>query len=47
MLGGGVITILAKNRQQAEDILFEMTTADLVSNADFSDGLELMSIENY
>lgn len=46
LLGTGNVSIRAKSRLLAEEILFDMSLNDLVLYTDFSDGLELMSIEN-
>ena len=46
MLGTGNVSIRAKSRLLAEEALFDMSLNDLVLYTDFSDGLELMSIEN-
>lgn len=45
MLGSGNVSIRAKSKLLAEEALFDMSFNDLVLYADFSDRLELMSIE--
>jgi hypothetical protein len=47
ILGSGQLIIRAKNEELAEDILFDMSTEDLLSEADFSDSLRLDLIESY
>ena len=47
ILGTGQRIIRARNRLLAEEILFDLSTEDLISEADFSDSLQLFSIENY
>jgi len=45
LMGTGCISIQAKSRLLAEEAFYDMSLNDLLLYADFSDGLELMSIE--
>jgi len=45
MLGTGNVSIRAKSRLLAEEAFYDMALDDLVLFTDFSDGIELMSIE--
>jgi hypothetical protein len=45
MMGSGVIEVEAKTRQAAEDMVFDMTTEQLIEWADFDGGLSVDDVE--
>ena len=45
MIGCGVIEVEAKTRQAAEDMVFDMSTEQLIEWADFDGGLSVDEIE--
>ena len=46
VIGTGNVSIRAKSRLLAEEAFYDIALDDLVLYTDFSDGIELMSIEN-
>ena len=45
LLAGGRIEVKATSKSEAEDIVFDMTTEELIDNADFNNSLEVSEIE--
>ncbi len=44
-MGSGVIEVQAKSKQAAEDLVFDMSTAQLLEWTDFDGGLNIDDIE--
>jgi len=45
LLAGGVIEVQATSKSEAESIFFDLSTKELIDNADFDSSLEVSCIE--